>query len=202
MNVLGKGSKPVTYKSNIRLQFYGTEVDDCCGNVDHIYVKLTEDGTAAVYGDYTYFLLFNYKDKSGQIFRSTDSKSINFSEFINCPLEIKVDAGPLQPKASFQPHINFRRSPANAYTWEIEIEGELEVTVCGEKNGSEDFSFKNEYNSANNTTVMPLNNLGIPINQLLEMDTASINKLVFSNKDTEQTSSNKNDVDQLVTTKN
>ncbi len=183
MEVLDKAGKHVVYKSNIRLQFYGTFVNDCRINVDHIYVKLMSDGTCVVFGDYTYFLLYSYKNSSDQFMYTAESKNIKFSEPITCNLDKATNQEFLDLQASFKPQIFFKRAASNAYTWEIEVEGEFEISIFQKKNLSEEKISKNESNRNTNVKVMQLNNSGIPIKQLLEMDTDSISKMINSDAD-------------------
>jgi len=178
MDILGKGSKPVVYKSNIRLQFYGTTVDDCRINIDHIYAKLMPDELVVVYGDYTIFLLYSYTTNKSQVVHITESKNVKFSEDITCHLPKDVSIESLNPQVSFEPHVSFTRASVNVYSWNIEIEGEFNVDIHGDKNNEEDKPFINDTNLAGNATVMQLSNLGIPADQLLDMDVHSINRLI------------------------
>jgi hypothetical protein len=178
MNILGKGSKPVVYKNNIRLQFYGTTVDDCQIAVDHIYTKVMPDGVAVVYGHCTAFLLYSYLDNSGMAVHTADSKSVKFCESIICNIPESTNIELLYPQATFEPHISYNRAVSNAYTWDIEIEGEFDVVIYGDKDVVQSTPFKKSSNFTENATVMRLNKLGLPADQLLDMDTDSINRLM------------------------
>lgn len=176
MNFLGKGVKPVVFENNVKLPFYGTNIEDSYIDVDRIHAKVTADGAVAAYGECTLLLLFSYMNTRREKFFIAQSKNIIFSEKVDCSLPSNQNYDLLAAQAAFEPSVACKRSPGSGYVWNIEVKGEISVMVSGSPL-SEIKSFHGE------TTVMPLNSLNLSPEEVLKMDAGSLSGLLKNKKD-------------------
>lgn len=181
MDMIGKGSKPVVYKSNIRLKFYSTIIEASEIKVNRVFTKITDDGTVVVYGEYIIYLLYSYFNSLKQKIYMTEAQTIKFSEAVSCHLPAHADFESFQAEASFDPRITFER--ASSSTWNIEVEGQIDVFVYGNKEELlAQISTETGEPPKNDATVMRLNDTGLTVKELLEMDTQMIEKLSSGSK--------------------
>lgn len=193
MNILGKGVKPVVFENNMKLPFYGTNVEDSYIDVDRIHAKVTKDGVAVAYGECTILLLFSYMNNKKEKFFIAQSKNIMFSEKVDCTLPSDKNLETLDAQATFEPQIICERTPGSGYIWSIEIKGELTVVIRG--SGQYQPPVKENEIPSDKTTVMPLNSLNLSASEILEMDTDSLSDLIKS-KNEEQTKEENNSSEQ------
>jgi hypothetical protein len=183
MDIISKGSKPVVYKSNMRLKFYSPAIEDSKVTITHIFTKILDNGDVVVFGEYTIFLLFSYLDSKNQKAYLSESQIMKFSETLSCSLPGTVNGGHftaqgLVAQASFDPHISCARAGSSALN--IEVEGEFDVFIYGDKTAPDthlDSVRPCLQNSADSATVLRLNDTGISAKMLLDMDSLSLDKL-------------------------
>lgn len=179
MDILGRGVKPVVFENNMKLPFYGTNIEDSCIDVDRIHAKVTNDGDVVAYGECTILLLFSYINSRREKFFIAQSKNIMFSEKVDCPLPTHDNFDLLSAQAAFEPTVSCKRSPGSGYVWNIEIKGEITAAVNG---GAQNLSpLETGKKFSGETTVMPLNSLNISPSEILNMDTDSLNDLIKNN---------------------
>lgn len=184
MNIIGKGVKPVVFENNMKLPFYGTNVEDSYIDVDRIHAKVTKDGAAVAYGKCTILLLFSYMNNRREKFFIAQSKNIMFSEKVNCTMPSDSNYESLDAQAAFEPQIICKRAPGSGYIWNIEIKGELSIVIRGSSQFESNVN-ENEFFS-DKTTVMPLNSLNMSPDEILNMDSDSLNNLIKSKEDTKE----------------
>lgn len=178
MDTVSKGSKPVVYKTNMRLKFYTTAIEDCKVTVTHIFTKIMEDGNVAVFGEYVIFLLFSYFDNQKQKVYLTESQTMKFCESISCHLPAAVDGRLFDTHASFDPRVSCTRASSNA--WNTDVEGEIDVFVYGDKDALNSRAAAEVpvlQTLPDGTTIVRLEDSGVAIDELLNMDMASIENL-------------------------
>lgn len=176
MDMVGKGSKPVVYKRNVRLRFYSTSIEDSEIKADSIFAKITDMGTAVVYGEYEIFLLYSYLNSNKQKIYMTETQKMSFNEEISCNLPKKANNDSFAARASFDPHIKFERGAQGS--WNVTVGGQIDVFVYGNK----DRLLANAPNTNKSTgkdhaTVMRIDSEGLSADDLLNMDEAMIAKL-------------------------
>jgi hypothetical protein len=180
---IGKGSKPVVYNSNIRMQYYGTNLEDSCVELDNIYPKVVSKGNVVVFGQITVYLLFSYIDAKKEKKFIAESKKLLFSELVTCHISESANLEFAEAKVSFNPIISCRQTSGSGYTWEYQVEGEFDVNIIGNELPSNTNSEENFIDSTESTTVMQLGHLGLPANEILEMDSDSLTTLIRSSSD-------------------
>ena len=176
MEMITQGGKPVVYKSNIRLKFYSATVEDCRVAVTQIFARLLPDGGVVVFGEYTVFLLFSYFGGRGDKEYITESQHMKFSETVECRIPGmggKTSSSLLDARAAFEPHV--KCGPGSGGAWTIEVEGEIEVFIYGEKAALGLYLATPAHGSkpAGGATVVRLEG-GVNPNDLLELDTEAI----------------------------
>jgi hypothetical protein len=174
LDTVSKGSKPVVYKSNMRLKFFSAAIEDSRITIPHIFTKITDDGVV-VFGEYTIFLLFSYLDNQRHKAYITESQSVKFNETVSCHLPAAVDGSSFETQTMFDPQISCVRAASNA--WSIEVKGEFDVFVYGDK----EVDVTDSEGHGDSTTVVRLEGNNLTTNELLDMDTASIEKLLADN---------------------
>lgn len=183
MDIEPIGSKPVVYKSNIRLNFNSANMEDCRVKVTSIFVKPLSDESALVFGEFDAYLLFSYQDSQKHQIFTTEKETVKFNEVI--PVKAAVDEN---ASAQFSPRITCTHSVGG--WWHVEVEGEIEILGSKEEEAqpqeepeSPPVEVKSEEDDPNSavTTVMPIKDICVDANELLKMDTDAINKLSADN---------------------
>lgn len=175
MDMIGKGSKPVLYKSNIRLRFYSTTIEDSKVRVNNIFTKVADDGKVIVYGEYIIYLLYSYFNSQNQKIYMTETQAHNFSETLLCRLPSHFNATDFIAEAAFDPRITFKRASNSA--WNIEIEGQIDVFVYGSNDAISLHSTDDGKISKQGAKVTRIENTNLSVDELLEMDADMLQNL-------------------------
>jgi hypothetical protein len=180
MEIVSRGGKPVIYKNNIQLRFFSSAIEDSEIKVNSIFAKIIDIGTVIVYGEYTVYLLYSYVNAEKQKVYVTQTQSINFSEMVSCNIPPDSDPESFRAEAIFNPIITF--SQAANTIWNFEIQGQIDVVIYASNNKEHEMS-KSGIMHVENATAVRIGDANLPIKDLLEMDTAAVEKMLSASTD-------------------
>ena len=180
MEIVSRGGKPVIYKNNIQLRFFSSAIEDSEIKVNSIFAKIIDIGTVIVYGEYTVYLLYSYVNAEKQKVYVTQTQSINFSEMVSCNIPPDSDPESFRAEATFNPIITF--SQAANTIWNFEIQGQIDVVIYASNNKEHEMS-KSGIMHVENATAVRIGDANLPIKDLLEMDTAAVEKMLSASTD-------------------
>ncbi|MEG6571375.1 hypothetical protein V6C21_02520 [[Clostridium] cellulosi] len=180
MEIVSRGGKPVIYKNNIQLRFFSSAIEDSEIKVNSIFAKIIDIGTVIVYGEYTVYLLYSYVNAEKQKVYVTQTQSINFSEMVSCNIPPDSDPESYRAEATFNPIITF--SQAANTIWNFEIQGQIDVVIYASNNKEHEMS-KSGIMHVENATAVRIGDANLPIKDLLEMDTAAVEKMLSASTD-------------------
>lgn len=168
MDIISRGSKPVAYKSSMRLKFFSSAAEDSRVKVTSLFTRIVDRASVVVFGEYSIFLLFSYIDSRGQKVFVTESQPVRFNELIFCRLPEDTGIGLLEPQATFEPHINCVQMSGNV--WNVEVEGEFDVLVYGDRSAPDTHPASlrtGVQNYADGTTVLRIDSNSLSAEELL-----------------------------------